>query len=69
VACGSRTLLHDVVHADLRRILPPEVFTRAVQVLRATGVDDAFTAGPNQGLTLVHFLAQRKRFLWDWGCV
>jgi hypothetical protein len=23
----------------------------------------------NQGLTLVHFLAQRKRFLWNRGCL
>jgi len=23
----------------------------------------------NQGVSLVHFSAQRKRFLWDWGCV
>ena len=23
----------------------------------------------NQGLTLVHFSAQRKRFLWDRGCI
>ena len=22
-----------------------------------------------QGLTLVHFSAQRKRFLWDRGCI
>ena len=22
-----------------------------------------------QGLTLVHFMAQRKRFLWNWGCI
>jgi len=22
-----------------------------------------------QGLTLVHFSAQRQRLLWDWGCV
>ena len=22
-----------------------------------------------QGLTLLHFLAQRKRFLWDRGCI
>ena len=23
----------------------------------------------DQGLTLVHFSAQRKRFLWDRGCI
>jgi hypothetical protein len=23
----------------------------------------------NQGLTLVHFSAQRKRFVWDRGCI
>jgi len=23
----------------------------------------------NQGLTLVHFSAQRERFLWDRGCI
>jgi len=27
------------------------------------------TAAATPGLTLVHFLAQRKRFLWDMGCV
>jgi len=26
-------------------------------------------AGHGQGLTLVHFSAQRKRFLWDRGCM
>jgi len=26
-------------------------------------------AAQNQGLTLVHFSAQRKHFLWDRGCV
>jgi len=25
--------------------------------------------GAGQGLTLVHFSAQRKRFLWDRGCI
>jgi hypothetical protein len=25
--------------------------------------------GPYQGLTLVHFWARRKRFLWDRGCI
>jgi len=30
----------------------------------------AFTElGGQQGLTLVHFSAQRKRFLWDGGCI
>ena len=27
----------------------------------------AFRPAQNQGLTLVHFSAQRKRFLWDGG--
>ena len=27
------------------------------------------SANDRQGLTLVHFSAQRKRFRWDWGCV
>jgi len=26
-------------------------------------------ANARQGLTLVHFSAQRKRFLWDRGCI
>ena len=29
----------------------------------------ATAAGAGQGLTLVHFSAQRKRFRWDWGCI
>jgi len=29
----------------------------------------AHKVGERQGLTLVHFLAQHKRFLWDRGCV
>ena len=46
-ACRSRvrrvgTLRMDVVHDDLRRILPPEVFDRAIAVLEEQGVDDAF---------------------------
>jgi hypothetical protein len=27
------------------------------------------TTGSRQGLTLAHFSAQRKRFLWDMGCI
>ena len=27
------------------------------------------SVGKDQGLTLVHFSARRKRFLWDWGCI
>ena len=26
-------------------------------------------SAPRQGLSLVHFSAQRKRFLWDRGCI
>ena len=33
----------DVVHDDLRRILPPDVAARAAEVLRQRGLDDAFT--------------------------
>jgi hypothetical protein len=29
----------------------------------------SFELHQRQGLTLVHFPAQRKRFLWDRGCV
>jgi len=29
----------------------------------------ALSTGDWQGLTLVHFSAQRKRFLWDSGCI
>jgi len=29
----------------------------------------ARTAAAGQGLTLVYFSAQRKRFLWDRGCM
>jgi hypothetical protein len=40
---------------------------------RALSVGELWTAGPGvgigQGLTLVHFSAQRKRFLWDRGCI
>jgi hypothetical protein len=32
-----------VVHDDLRRILPTDVFSRAADILRERGVDDAFT--------------------------
>ena len=28
-----------------------------------------FVAAAAQGLTLVHFSARRKRFLWDRGCI
>jgi hypothetical protein len=30
---------------------------------------DLRLAEERQGLTLVHFSAQRKRFLWDRGCI
>jgi len=55
---------------------------RAVQVdpnkptLKAPGTkrlklkyDKVLSSFAGQGLTLVHFSAQRKRFLWDRGCI
>ena len=30
--------------------------------------DDGTALAEGQGLTLVHILAQRKRFVWDRGC-
>jgi hypothetical protein len=38
-----------------------------VQMMYSVAV--AHLAGERQGLTLVHFSAQRKRFLWDGGCI
>ena len=32
-------------------------------------VGDHAAVEARQGLTLVHFPAQRKRFLWDRGCI
>jgi hypothetical protein len=51
-----------------------------VECLRLLGIRDCrmpyalqqslmdFSNAEEQGLTLVHFSAQRKRFLWDSGC-
>jgi len=33
------------------------------------GISNRAIADRRQGLTLVHFVAQRKRFVWDRGCV
>jgi len=43
-----------------------------VSVLDAEATDgtpSAVLAGVRQGLTLVHFSAQRKRLLWERGCI
>ena len=32
----------EVVHDDLRRVLPPEKLTIAIDILRSVGIDDAF---------------------------
>lgn len=32
----------EVVHDDLRRVLPPEKLTLAIDILRSVGIDDAF---------------------------
>ena len=42
----------------------PQVHVPLVRVL-----DEAPGGAHHQGLTLVHFSAQRKRFLWDRGCI
>ena len=51
----------------------------SVKVAAAVAADDAFKAANGeapaakaahgQGLTLVHFVAQCKQFLWDRGCI
>ena len=35
----------------------------------AAGASVTYSAHGRQGLTLLHFSAQRKRFLWDRGCI
>ena len=45
----------------------PRVLGRAYQ--RAGMCGEAWEACLQQGLTLVHFSAQRKRYLWDKGCI
>jgi hypothetical protein len=54
--------------SNLVRFLHPaalRVLSRAPLTWRAVSARHSDTA--NQGLTLVHFSAQRKRFLWDRG--
>jgi hypothetical protein len=56
--------------------MPPFVrfvlVTRSVHLFRH-GVDELLGGEPvlaaQQGLTLLHFSAQRERFLWDRGCI
>jgi 7-hydroxymethyl chlorophyll a reductase len=38
-------------------------------VMQTVISDDEATLGRGQGLTLVHFSAHRKRFLWDFGYI
>jgi hypothetical protein len=54
---------------------PADPFKKAPRkppaVKMESGFDDdgeARGAGPDQGLTLVHFSAQLERFVWDRGC-
>ena len=44
---------------------PPALSSTAVAGVRSSSLEMA----SDQGLTLVHFSAQRKRFLWDRGCI
>ena len=37
--------------------------------MRVLEVGGGLEVADDQGLTLVHFLAQHKRFLWDKGCM
>jgi hypothetical protein len=65
----------DPVVADEAKHLPFAVVNNTATGDCAVGIpvaaDGGFTTaeGYGQGLTLVHLLAQRKRFLWDRVCV
>jgi len=37
--------------------------------LDSSAISDPTSVTAHQGPTLVHFSAQRKRFLWYWGCI
>ena len=41
----------------------------AAAAICATDAAASSAAASRQGLTLVHFSPQRKRFLWDRGCI
>jgi hypothetical protein len=57
-ALSSRRFQHGSDKVNLRRLTMPQ---------RDTVAGEAYCRSPtsNQGLTLVHFLAQRKRFVWE----
>ena len=59
--------------ADLGRGLPTIVQDLSLylsgKISRAFAGQVKLAVGTRQGLALVHFLVQRKRFLWDRGCV
>jgi len=44
-------------------------FTRNMASIVAFAVGEKYQPGNGQGLTLVHFSAQRQRFVWDRGCI
>jgi hypothetical protein len=50
-------------------VVPSCSSAHAVVATRSAGAALCAKAPERQGLTLVHFSAQRKRFLWDRGCV
>jgi hypothetical protein len=39
------------------------------RLMRSPDIAGAIKRWWRQGITLVHFSAQRKRFLWDRGCI
>jgi hypothetical protein len=63
------------VASNTRQALPVEITLLAEQRLVVGGMPRGLLAAPQendaagQGLTLVDFSAQRKRFLWDKGCM
>jgi hypothetical protein len=42
---------------------------RSTWMRQKSGRSCSTLSAVNQGLTFVHFAAQRKRFLWDRGCM
>jgi len=55
--------------SDARRRASSSCFSRALRFAFLPFVFASRARASDQGLTLVHFSAQRERFLWNRGCV